>query len=595
MTPTHQTWDLGRLATTAVAALVALTAGLVLFLSTGHDDAYITFWPAYALLQFGELVNYNGERVEQSSSLLHTLWLALSAAVSRQPVPVVGYWTGVAFGVLTLFRAQALCQRLGWGSPRWLPFLIGTLPIFLYWWFGGLETTLVAWLGIETAIVACDLLAERRRPVSLQVAAVTAGYLMVRPEAFLVLLCALAGWLGLERLRPRSRGGALPRGAIAMRRWTLLAAALFALLVLFRLAYFGQLFPQPVVAKLGGGGHGSLGDGFAYYVKSSVLRPYAWTFFAALVAAAARGLRALRRAGRADAELFVLLLLGANAAFVLFAGGDWMRGGRFFAAFAPLALVAGAGALHELRPSRRFSLAVLALAFCANASGLLTLALGEATGRPLWSFVEKSPALRQHGVGTFHWSERANRVRTRDLLFVGALGRVVDRLLERSERVTLMSRQAGMVMFYLAQRHYGQVRFIDLYGLTTREATELGEALGAGHHSSGVRVSPSRLIEALERERGPSWRPDVVFDIYPTGPELAELGFEIVYEQTGSAPGTALELGPWGPFEVRYDVYQFAAVDGRWAPLFRLRPQRFDWDLARTAARPASPPAGARP
>jgi hypothetical protein len=317
-----------------------------------------------------------------------------------------------------------------------------------------------------------------------------------------------------------------------------------------------------------------------------VRRPYALPFFAALAGAAALGFCRVRRRDPADARLFALLLLGSGFAFVVFAGGDWMRGGRFFAPLVPLALVAGAGALRELAPRRRVAGAVLTLAFAANLAGNLALALGESSGRPLWHFLERDPALLAHGAREFHWSERANRVRTRDLLFLEPMIRVVDTLLARSDRITILSRQAGMVMYYVAKRHFGRIRFVDAYGLTSPEATRLAGALGVARRSSGTQIAPAALIEALEREGGAAARPDVVFDIYPTAGELAERGFETVYEQDGAAPGVALGFGA-GRFEVSYGLFEFAAVDARWAELFPARPERLYWSAGRApGARP---------
>ena len=56
------------------ALLLAIT--ILLFPSAGRDDTYITLWPAHTLAEHGEILNYNGERVEQSSTLLMVLLLA---------------------------------------------------------------------------------------------------------------------------------------------------------------------------------------------------------------------------------------------------------------------------------------------------------------------------------------------------------------------------------------------------------------------------------------------------------------------------------------------------------------------------------------
>ena len=58
-------------------ALALVLAGLLLFPSAGQDDTHITCWPAYTLSHFGQILNYNGQRVEQSSSLLQVLLLAV--------------------------------------------------------------------------------------------------------------------------------------------------------------------------------------------------------------------------------------------------------------------------------------------------------------------------------------------------------------------------------------------------------------------------------------------------------------------------------------------------------------------------------------
>ena len=72
----------------AIAAFILL--GLVLFSAPGHDDSHITYWAAHTLKEHGQILNYNGERVEQSSSLAHVLLLALLGAVTRVSLPTLG-------------------------------------------------------------------------------------------------------------------------------------------------------------------------------------------------------------------------------------------------------------------------------------------------------------------------------------------------------------------------------------------------------------------------------------------------------------------------------------------------------------------------
>ena len=126
----------------AASTFVASFGGIAL-VSTGHDDAYITFWPVHTLSAFGEILNYDLERVEQSSSLLHTLLLAGLHTATGFSIPLLSWVVGVGFGVLTVVRAVGLSEALG-RRPGWaLPLVIGTAPAFLYWWFSGLETAMV--------------------------------------------------------------------------------------------------------------------------------------------------------------------------------------------------------------------------------------------------------------------------------------------------------------------------------------------------------------------------------------------------------------------------------------------------------------------
>src|ERR1041385_1784086 len=66
------------------AILLFIGLGFTLFRSTGQDDCYLSYWPAHTLATFGRIVNYNGEAVEQSSSLLWVLAMGLIAFISRQ-------------------------------------------------------------------------------------------------------------------------------------------------------------------------------------------------------------------------------------------------------------------------------------------------------------------------------------------------------------------------------------------------------------------------------------------------------------------------------------------------------------------------------
>ena len=91
---------------------ILLFIGIALFPSAGRDDSHITYWSAYALSNFGEILNYNGDRIEQSSSLLHVLLLAAVHLVSRVDLVVLGRVLSVLCAIATLAAVKRLGQRM---------------------------------------------------------------------------------------------------------------------------------------------------------------------------------------------------------------------------------------------------------------------------------------------------------------------------------------------------------------------------------------------------------------------------------------------------------------------------------------------------
>ena len=79
------------------------------------------------MTQFGELLNYNGERVEVSSSLLYVLVLALAHKLTSLSFSLLGGVLGIVFAVLTVLQTYRLGNLLG---PA-----VGRLAALLLAWF----------------------------------------------------------------------------------------------------------------------------------------------------------------------------------------------------------------------------------------------------------------------------------------------------------------------------------------------------------------------------------------------------------------------------------------------------------------------------
>lgn len=531
-----------------LVAAAAAVLGLLFFLSGGQDDCYITYGAARSLATTGRLTNYNGDALEQSSSLLHTALLAGLHRASGLGLPLLGWGLGIVAGVLLVVRSWTLCSVLGVRRRGVALALVATWPHLLFWWFGGLETTLAAWLLVELLLV---LIVRRREEGGswTRLLVVVAAWLTVRPEAGLVAGAALAVDAALT---PGRRRRALEELAAVIGGSVLLG--------LFRLWQFGSLLPQPVLAKAGGSLLVKAIVGLIYWVETLHVP------FGLLLALPLLALPWLIYRERDEAGRLVMLVVGAEAGFVTLSGGDWMVGGRFVATMASPVLVLAVRWLEAatLPPSPG---RVLAGALALNLLGVVVFALQSATGRPLPGFLAARGRLAAAATAEpFSFVELANRVHLRDAVFLGGLYGVLDELLTTNDRVTVLSDQAGMVMFYVSARYGRRVELVDRYGLATTHFTAVAREAGIPPGLAGLRWDYPRFF-ALGRDReGACWQPDLIFDV--GGVKLRQVrlaGYLPVYVQSGSD-------GRWTV------VTEFAAVHPRHASRFPGPVREVSWE-----------------
>jgi hypothetical protein len=506
----------------------------VVFTSAGHDDSHITYWAARSLLELGEIVNYNGDRVEQSSSLLHVLLTAGLAGATRLPVPTSGFLLGLAGAAATTVLAYAAAWRLRGAAGPLAGVVVALLPFLAYWSVGGLETTLAS-ATLLAAVLAAWAYAARggRRRRFLALATVTiAAFVLVRPEAGLVLTASfvVAGvlWWLLTRLErvPLDEGLSLLR----LGHLVVLTLGCLAAVTAWRLAYFGEAMPNPVGAKVGGL---AIGEGLRY-VARTLDGPD-------VVVVLAGGALAILAALRRPHPLRVLL--GATAVVqlgaVVAAGGDWMGGGRMLVPALPLLAVLAADAVMGLpRPGTRRVLAAGLVA--SQVLGLAVFARSDSLGKPLWASVTWDDEPSGDAVGS-GWFERNKRVHRRDLVLVPELVRVVDQLDAHVDGpVTVASGQAGLITYRLMERRYGEVRFIDRLSLVTDEFGACRDAFD--ETPFGLDIPYDHWFDHTT-DCGVDV-PDVVFDLgrLADRPDLQE-DFVSVFEVTGSV-GSGSDLLP---------------------------------------------------
>ena len=110
------------------ATVLGLALAICLWGQGGQDDKYITYWPARTLAEHGEILNYNGIRLEQSSPLSLVLLLAAAYKATPFSMPMVGYLVSLTGAALTGLVAIRLARRMGLGARGGVAAAVLTAP-----------------------------------------------------------------------------------------------------------------------------------------------------------------------------------------------------------------------------------------------------------------------------------------------------------------------------------------------------------------------------------------------------------------------------------------------------------------------------------
>ncbi len=525
-----------------IAGLIGLSVAL--FPSAGRDDAYITYWAAHTLREFGEIANINGAHIEQSTSLLHVLVLGVMSFVTRLSVPAIGPPMSVVFGVVTVIYAYEFARLyVGRWYAMGAAMIVATAAPFVYWTTGGLEGTMTA---LAATVLLYHLTRYLERPGSGRPPAVVwvgmGAFLLARPEAIFVIASVLLAMFVLLRLRGITVADErLEDYALAIRKvmWAALAAGvLMTAIVAFKTLYFGDWLPQPVAAKLGGDAFlTSLGDGIEYLTSALMPPPVSLLPFFAIAGVVYFARRFLRDEPEFIGGLVLALYAVAYIAFIFLVGGDWMEGSRFIVPVIPALAVLAVVIIPRIK-LRDLQVYAIGGIVAFHIVGAVWFAKFGSVSTPLWevSQVERTDLPLER----YSWFARPNRTHLRDMPVVEELGSVIERLQpEVDGKLIVMSGQAGFVPYYALGPHYGRVEFIDRRGVTTPHFTSCEITGELERDSTGLLgVLPRYLTfaEDIQRRCGIE-RPHVIFDL-----DLPELtiedivtnhGYLVVYRQTG--------------------------------------------------------------
>jgi hypothetical protein len=338
--------------------LTLATAHMLYHLGWCMDDPHITFRYIENWISGNGLAFNAGEPpLEGYSNFLWLLLLIPWAVVAgtqnlMSGAQILGFICGLAVGPLLAWTWQRTGPPAKDAAPlwRWLPlYLWGLSGPAIFWAVGGLETPLVALL-ITGVLFAVGDGWHRTPGKGAGLGALLVLLAMARPEGLMygTALC------GLGIVITRERG--------AVRSWLCVAGAFAAGLILFqiwRVATFGSLVPNSVLAKMGNPPVETLVRGLRYFASVSAMT-------AGLPLLAWVGLWAWPRS---PAIRVAVVFAALQLLFVVCVGGDWMPGARFLVPALPcliLLLTAGVrrawDALTALTPRRPLrDLLILAL------------------------------------------------------------------------------------------------------------------------------------------------------------------------------------------------------------------------------------------
>jgi hypothetical protein len=291
-----------------IVLAIAVFIFTCLKLDLTQDDAYITFRYAANFLSGHGLVFNTGERVEGYTNFLWVMLMALFKGVFGIEFLTFSKVVGVITGSAIFFLLYLLLKHHFEKVP--IPLHISLAVVLLgnlsipYWSIAGLETSAF------TCMVLAAVIAEYRRPQLSPALLVIAS--LLRPEGVIVF-----GVILLNRF-------------IVIRKipWQYILFYVIPLLpfAVFKLTYYGSLFPNPYYAKSGVG---------LEYIQSGL--EYLW-YFARTIGVYGIifvvPLIAIRKLWCKYSLLYLYILI--YTLYIIWVGGDVLRVYRFFVPVVPM-------------------------------------------------------------------------------------------------------------------------------------------------------------------------------------------------------------------------------------------------------------------
>ena len=276
-----------------------------------QDDAYISFRYAANFLDGKGLVFNAGERVEGYTNFLWVMLMALFKGLLGIDYLLTSRFFGVLSGAFIFYLLYRLLrshfEQLHWLIYAALAVMLLSNQSLAYWSIASLETSAFACMALSA------LVAEYRKPQLTPALLVIAT--LLRPEGAVVFGAILFDRIIIERK--------FPTFFFLMYLVPLLPFAVF------KLAYYGSLFPNPYYAKSGVG---------LEYIVSGL--EYTWYFlrtiglYGVILAVPLAALALIK--GHWTQYRLLYLYVFLYTAYIIWVGGDVLKVYRFFVPVVPV-------------------------------------------------------------------------------------------------------------------------------------------------------------------------------------------------------------------------------------------------------------------
>jgi hypothetical protein len=510
--------------------------------STVLDDAYITYSEAQALSDLKKIVNLNGEAVEQSTSLLHVIILAILHKISNISLPAIGLFFSILMGGFTILAAWRLALFLQMPFAWFVAVFCALFPYLVYWSFGGLEATLVAFIIILLVYSISKLLVKKVSVLNIILLVLSIfAYILSRAEAIFILLTSVIGIASYLFIQNKYNNSTYDKNYyLKLASIGSISLILFTIVSSWRYMMFDQIFPQPVYAKVGMNLLTKL-EGFLDYFLCDFWIP-------SLVILVILGIftiyKTLVNPSNEKESIKLITLISfiiATLAFLITTGGDWMPGGRFLVPILPLLTILGIYILPKF--SKRIAYIILIFLASAAIFDTANFIRYKSTAIPLWlAKTIYTPVLQDFNIKNdkFSWFEKTSQGNLRDIPFITVLDEVVENLLIANNHtpIRILTGQMGMVPFYITQNRFGMVKWIDRAGLVTNYFLKCDLTNHFPKGKVGTFVSIPYVVshfDEINSRCSNIQRPDIIYALgVGTYFKQRTLGYKIFYVQEGS-------------------------------------------------------------